>query len=386
MKWWPLVMVMTFLGGCSNGTPTHLSAEEKRVDQAYQALPALADRLRDPVEAFGVKLFSSSDSYALGDMVEQHGNALWQAAVKDAAERADYDDRALYWTRLQMTRLLRSSSIYKLLPGQDQQQLLWWLELASRGNADIRFADDADVKILLTGFDPFFLDRNIAQSNPSGVAALLLDGAVFDLDGRKVQIESYILPVRFGDFDQGMVEAVMAPLLEKQGVDMIVTVSMGREEFDLERFPGLRRSAEAPDNLNVYTGATKAEPQVPLLKGEPLSGPEFVEFSLPVDAMLAQRGTFPVNDNHHVTTLSGEHIPQTLAGLEGETSVSGSGGGYLSNEVSYRSIRLRNLHQPELPVGHIHTPRITEHDPLVLKSIVDQVRELVLAAATTITD
>lgn len=380
-----VVMTMT-LTGCGERTPTELSVEEHRIDPAYQAMPALADRLRPQVEAFGVKLFSMADAYALGDVVEEHGEALWLAAVADAASHQDYDDRALYWTRLQMTRLLRSASLYKLLPTEDQQQLMRWLELASRGNTDIQFREDSDIKVLLTGFDPFFLDRNIAQSNPSGVVALMLDNTQYEVNGRSVEIQSYILPVRFADFDQGMVEAVMEPLLKEQQVDMVVTVSMGREGFDLERFPGLRRSADAPDNLNVLTGANKANPLIPMLSGAPLEGSEFVEFSLPVDAMMAVTGAHPVNDNHQVTTLDGDMSPATLADLAGQTAVSGSGGGYLSNEVSFRSIRLRNLHQPELPVGHIHTPRISEHDPMIIKAIVDQVEGMVLAAAGSVSD
>ena len=34
---------------------------------------------------------------------------------------------------------------------------------------------------------------------------------------------------------------------------------MGRDHFDLERFPGRRRSSEAPDNAGVLTGASAAE-------------------------------------------------------------------------------------------------------------------------------
>lgn len=382
------ITAFTFtVSGCSDSRPSmNLSVEEQRIESAYQAMPEMAGRLRSEVEAFGVELYSMSDAYALGDVVEQHGELLWQAAVADIKQQQDYDDRPLYWSRLQMTRLLRSSPVYRLLPQVDQQQLLWWLELSSRGNTDIHFQDTSDIKVLVTGFDPFFLDRNIAQSNPSGVVALTLDNGVFEVNGRSVEIQSYILPVRFADFDQGMVEAVMEPLLKDQQVDMVVTVSMGRDGFDLERFPGLRRSAEAPDNLNVLTGASKQNPLVPELQGVPLDGPEFVEFSLPVAAMLSVSGEYPVKDNHDVSTLTGDQSPEQLTDLDGETSVAGSGGGYLSNEVSYRSIRLRNRLQPELPVGHIHTPRISEHDPEVTRDITDQVKGMVLAAAGSLSE
>ena len=48
---------------------------------------------------------------------------------------------------------------------------------------------------------------------------------------------------------------------------------------------------------------------------------------------------------------------QALAALRGQTAVQGSGGGYLSNEISYRSIRLANELGVALPMGHIHTPK-----------------------------
>ena len=66
---------------------------------------------------------------------------------------------------------------------------------------------------------------------------------------------------------------------------MIVTVSMGRTDFDLEHFPGRRRSSGSPDNLNVYSGGDETKPKIPLLNGAVIEGPEFLEFSLPYRAM-----------------------------------------------------------------------------------------------------
>lgn len=151
-------------------------------------------------------------------------------------------------------------------------------ELLTRGQSDIDFNRNADIKILLTGFDPFFLDRDIKQSNPSGVSALYFDDVYMSVEGITIEIETVIVPVRFADFNQGMIETILTPYVKRGGVDMIATVSMGREQFDLEHFPGLRRSAKAPDNLNIYTGANDTNPLVPQLNDAPLKGPEFWPF------------------------------------------------------------------------------------------------------------
>ncbi|MBT8450069.1 MAG: hypothetical protein KJO69_10285, partial [Gammaproteobacteria bacterium] len=320
-------------------------------------------------------LASVKTTDALGILIREQGDALWRAAVEYMRNDSQMDDRLLYWERLQYRELLKAQSLFKSLNQSEQAQILWHFELSSRGQSDLSFKADTPLKILITGFDPFFLDRNLDQSNPSGVTALFLDNQIIQLDGKQAEIQSLVVPVRYADFDQGMIEALLAPYYDK--VDMIATISMGRKEFDLERFPGLRRSAEAPDNLNIYTGASKSKPIIPMLNGEPLDGPEFVEFSLPVKAMAKAKGNYQVIDNPKVETLAaGAKTPEMLTQLKDDISVSGSGGGYLSNEISYRSIRLRNYLRPELPVGHIHTPRIKAFEPETSRAIAMQVKEM----------
>ena len=73
---------------------------------------------------------------------------------------------------------------------------------------------------------------------------------------------------------------------------------MGRDQFDLERFPGRRRSSSALGNLQEHTGGTAASPKPGLLDGKPLQGPEFVEFSLPAAVMQQAQGEFEIRDNH----------------------------------------------------------------------------------------
>jgi hypothetical protein len=186
--------------------------------------------------------------------------------------------------------------------------------------------------------------------------------------------------VRFADFDQGMVEELLTLYIKNNKVDMVITVSMGRTDFDLEHYPGLRRSATAPDNLNIYTGANGNNPLIPRLKNKALKGAEFIEFSLPYQAMQKAHGEYKINDNRKVSVL----VSDLNGILNDQKSVEGSGGGYLSNEVSYRSLVLRNLYNPKLAVGHIHTPRIKSFDKQVLSNILEQTKAMLSQAVKVI--
>ena len=357
---------------------TELTVEELRIDKAIKSMPDVALRLSARVDEFTQQVNQATNYTVLTQLVIRHGTGLWLDAKTSFNQLNDVDDRPLYWARIQMSKALRSSKTFADLFSNQQEKLLWSLELISRGQMDIKFDKNTDKKILLTGFDPFFLDKHIDQSNPSGVVALSLDDIVVSMEGQTAEIEVLIVPVRFADFDQGMIEELLKPYIADKSVDMVLTVSMGRENFDLERYPALRRSANAPDNLNILTGATKSNPLVPKLHNTELRGPEFVEFSLPISSMLKGSGKYQVNDNRKVSTLSGGTFNgQALVDLIKQTSVSGSGGGYLSNEISYRSILLRDQFNLTLPVGHIHTPRIKAYDQQALTDIINQTKNII---------
>jgi len=366
---------------CANGQVikyTDLTVEELRINKALKTMPDVAPRLKARVEKFTSLLNKATNYTVLTQLIIRHGQGLWLDQKKSFNQLNDFDDRPLYWARLQMSKALRLTTAFTELFPSQQRKLLWSLELLTRGQMDVKFDKKADKKILLTGFDPFFLDRNIDQSNPSGVVALALDDLVVSIEGQTAEIEVLIMPVRFADFDQGMIEELLRPYIAHKSVDMVLTVSMGRDNFDLERYPALRRSANAPDNLNILTGATKNNPIVPMLKESALQGPEFVEFSLPISAMLKGEGKYLVNDNRKISTLSGGTFNgQSLTDIAKQTSVNGSGGGYLSNEISYRSILLRNQYNSTLAVGHIHTPKIKAFDQQALMDIVKQTKNII---------
>ncbi len=357
-----------------------LTVEELRIKKAEQTMPGVTERLKTTLVKYEKALLSAKNHPELRDTVRMYANNLWKIAVNSLKSINDFDDRPLYWSRLEFSKLLRQNEIFQSLQPLEQKSLLRELEFASRGIQDIRFGKGVTKKILITGFDPFFLDRNIDQSNPSGVVAMLLDGQIITNADVSAEIQTAVIPVRFVDFDQGMIEEIMTPYVTSKAVDMIITISMGRDDFDLERFPGLRRSAKAPDNLNVYTGANKDNPLVPMLNNDVLDGPEFLEFSLPASAMKQAVGDFKINDNHQVSTLEETYSPYLLEQLSKQISVQGSGGGYLSNEISYRSLLVRNTYYPALPVGHIHTPRFKGFKPEKTQKIFHQVKQMLTLA------
>ena len=369
-----------------------LTVEEARISKLRERHPEVADRYSDIVNQAKSSFDLAGDYEAMSLLTHHTGKKLWEAAKRTVAEQAILDDRSLYWSRLSLTAYLRASQFAVPLSSNQRISLIERLENSSRGRDSIEFTAGAVKKILVTGFDPFLLDKHIDQSNPSGIVALNLDGQTLTYGQASAEIQTVIFPVRFEDFDAGEVEQLIEPLLKTRQVDMIVTVSMGRTDFDLEHFPGRRRSSGSPDNLNVYSGGDETKPKIPLLNGAVIEGPEFLEFSLPYRAMQQvildakqdankQPGevTYPylINDNRTITTLDGTFEAKTLAELKDATAVLGSGGGYLSNEISYRSVRLAHKYQPLIPTGHIHTPRLERYDVEQLKTISDQVAEMI---------
>ena len=314
--------------------------EEARLQRAAKELPKVVSRYDD--------LLTAPDAATL----------LWQQAIADV-QSDRFDDRPLYWARLKLRRAARQRG----LPVE-------MVERTSRG-FDMPLPPDAP-SVFITGFDPFRLDDDITQSNPSGLAALALHGTV--VGGARVCAS--ILPVRFADFDRGVAEDALAERFQNKPA-LAVTVSMGRNQFDLERFPGRRRSAAVPDNCNILTGASESKPLPP----PGVDGPEFLEFSLPAEAMAAVDGPWQVRDNRTVCSLErGEVAAQTLAELADDTAVRGSGGGYLSNEVAYRALLLQRRLGLDFPLGHIHTPALRGYDEALERDIVDQTRRLIAAA------
>lgn len=353
-----------------------LTVEEQRINKAQSAMPNVLNAFTPQVSSFEQQFKELNNFKSAKILVQSFSFELWENAKKRIAKTNNYDDRELYWARLLSSKVIRTTSPKFSITQAQLKTLLTLLEEGSRGRTDLAFSSGSTKKILLTGFDPFLLDKNINQSNPSGVAALLLDGQVINYNGISAEIYTVMVPVRYEDFDQGIIESLLAPYYALNNVDMVVTVSMGRTEFDLERFPGKRRSVTAPDNANIVYGGTQTSPVIPKLNGRPLPGNEFVKFSLPVNYMQKAKGSYKVIDNHEVTTLEKTYKAGSYGELKNSIAVNGGGGGYLSNEISYRSIRLRDALNSSIPTGHIHTPRIQQFEPETEAKIVKQIKAM----------
>ncbi|MEU9188187.1 pyroglutamyl peptidase [Streptomyces sp. NPDC048484] len=316
----------------------------------------------DTVAPEFARALGRTHSYAQAERVaERQGARLWQRAVDRVQGRGPAggdlsrdDDRPLYWARLGMTREVRQWQPGFGLTEARRAKLLATLERTSRGQDTIRYPHSKKVKrILVTGFDPFTLDRDVRISNPSGATALALDGTVIRTADGPARVETAVFPVRWQDFAEGTVERTLRRHLPQ--VDLFTTVSQGRVgRIDVERTNGAWRGG-FPDNENLSRTET-----VPVT--DPASQPQWTSTTLPYkDIVAADTGRFPVYDNTSVTEIPAggtEPVVRPAGPTAGSTARSGGGGNYLSNEIAYRATLLRDRLGlgDSLPGGHVHTP------------------------------
>ncbi|WP_190137666.1 pyroglutamyl peptidase [Streptomyces longispororuber] len=384
----------------ASGAPT---VEELRLDRAVPREILRRSGFDGVAPAFARALDRVRSYDRAERLVVREGQALWRRAVDRAQGRGPGgalsrgDDRPLYWARLGMTRELRAWQPAAFELGERQRKrLLGKLERASRGQDTVTYPKGHHGKrmkrVLVTGFDPFTLDRDIRIGNPSGATALALDGTVVRTAAGPVRIETATFPVRWTDFAEGAVERALRRQLPR--VDLFTTVSQGRVgKFDIERTNGAWRGGFG-DNENLSSTGT-----VPV--ADPASQPQWTTTTLPYkDLVATPTGRFPVYDNTAVTEIpAGGTAPvdRPDGPTPGSTARKGGGGDYLSNEIAYRATLLRDrlgLHD-RLPGGHVHTPVLqfgagntdpvtgTVTDPEFERNrsdIVDQVRRIVTTA------
>ncbi|MEV5361257.1 pyroglutamyl-peptidase I family protein [Streptomyces cellulosae] len=343
------------------GSAAPPTVEELRLDKAAPQEILRRSGFDTAAPAFA-RALDRARSYAEAKrVVEREGSALWRRAVDRVQGRGPAggdlsrdDDRPLYWARLGMTRELRGWEPRFGLDTERRARLIDALEQTSRGQTTIRYPHGKGLKrVLVTGFDPFTLDRDIRISNPSGAVALALDGTVIETASGPARVETAVFPVRWRDFSDGAVERALRPHLPE--VDLFTTVSQGRVgRIDVERTNGAWRGGFG-DNEN--TGRPEIAPV-----SDPASQPQWTSTTLPYAAVTAaDTGRFPVYDNTSVTEIPAggtEPVVRPEGPTPGSTARAGGGGDYLSNEIAYRATLLRDrlgLHDT-LPGGHVHTP------------------------------
>ena len=379
-------------------TATAPTVEELRLDGAAPREILRRSGFDDAAPEFALALDRAHSWSQARRAVVREGTGLWRRAVDraqgrgpEAGDLSRDDDRPLYWARLGMTRELRAWEPGFRLSDRQRARLLDELERTSRGQTGIRYPHGKGIKrVLVTGFDPFTLDRDIRISNPSGAVALALDGTVIETADGPARVETAVFPVRWRDFAEGTVERALRPHLPE--VDLFTTVSQGRVgRFDVERTNGAWRGGFG-DNENVGVTGT-----IPV--ADPASQPQWTSTTLPyTEIVAADTGRFPVYDNTSVTEIPAggtESVVRPEGPTPGSTARAGGGGDYLSNEIAYRATLLRDRLglREELPGGHVHTPVLqfgagntTEvTDPQFVRNRVDiigQVRSIVTAAVS----
>ncbi len=382
----------------ADDAPSGPTVEERRLEGAVPQ-EILRRSGFDTVAADFARALDRAHSYdGARRAVVRAGTELWRRAVDRAQGRGPTagdlsrdDDRPLYWARLGMTRALRAWEPGFRLGEERRARLLGELERSSRGQDGLRFPRGEGMRrVLVTGFDPFTLDRDIRISNPSGAVALALDGTVIETADGPARIETAVFPVRWRDFGEGTVERALRRRLPE--VDLFATVSQGRVgRFDVERTNGAWRGGFA-DNEN--TGRTGTVPVT-----DPATRPQWTSTTLPyAEIVAADTGRFPVYDNTSVTEIPAggtEQVVRPQGPTPGSTARAGGGGDYLSNEIAYRATLLRDRLglRGKLPGGHVHTPVLrfgagntTEvTDPEFVRDrldIIGQVRSIVAVAVS----
>jgi len=296
-----------------------------------------------------------------------------RALAKSDRPRADVYERALYWARLRMTVALKSHPLC-LASIAARNELALRLEKKSRGY-DVTFGA-INKKVLLLGFDPFDLHENVERSNPSGAVALALHDTAISVPGKNAIVSSVLLPVRYRDFDAGVIEQIVEPLITAQGgVSMILSLSESDAPvYDLERIAGRRR-------LGYYDNERMTRP--PERIGSGATWKEFYESTLPANQLVtgasfltppdaAQKLFFnqayaseqkSFGDASDPSASPGSNANQPAYALNTITgnAVSGSSGSYFANELFYRIARSREEtpQSKKPPTGHLHIPTPT---------------------------
>src|SRR5262249_53842839 len=334
-----------------------LTIEEKSTPAA-KASGFLGSDVSKTSSAFAKALTATKNAKAAEGVVKKFGEQLWQSATSAAkGGGAGTDDRQIYWTRLMMTTELRKWNP-SWVPDADQlrrlqTRLLQLLEQTSRGMTTATFPSDPDKKrILASGFDPFGFPNqgDIRQSNLSGATALALDGETLTEGTVSARIESAVYPVRYADFNEGIVENFLRPKITAANPPhLVMSISQGGSKFELEEFAGRRRSTDTfADNLGQVAGGSPTKPVVPPGVG---SGAEFIQPTVPAPMLGAMRGAAgrkgSIKEETEVSDLPpGATQPRDLPKGPGSTpasaktpgvAVTGSGGGFLSNEIFYRN-------------------------------------------------
>lgn len=419
----------------SAGSPTTAAGIVSRIprclpgpgpeEQQIAGAPTTAVPTTPGLKQFALRLNATGSPAQAQALVRQFARNLWQQARARAQRKTnpDLDDRPLYWARLRTASAIRAWQPQVANAPDIRRRtiplLLEILERSSRGLDEYAFpaqrpgrpgateqgaAASATKRIVVSGFDPFGGTMgSIAQANPSASAVLALDGMPVEArppGGAAVvrgRIEGVVFPVRYRDFDMGIVENAIRPhLTGPQAAHLVMTISRGGSLFELEEQAGRRRSSRAADNAGVVgntmaAGSSPTADAGPPIPGGPATEPEFRPTSVSSPTLAGLRSGIPRTGAIRQETDVVEMNPTTGATTTTSTpsatglAVEGAGGGFLSNEIFYRVLRLEGVERSTVPAIHLHVPALAGVDPVAeRRAIVDTVKRIIVGALPTL--
>ena len=348
--------------------------KEKTTNKLYEDYfieknPNMNNKVNTFVNSLNNVVDNTPNTYSnIKTLVENSAQGIWNEAVSfvQANNNVNPDDRPLYWARNKMEVALKNHLYFKgqfasseVLNESDLDVMIKLFEEKSRNYTGVDFsgAPTGAKKILITGFDPFFLNEkhpiygqgsNFKQSNPSGVCALALHGQNLG----NGYIQTMIVPVKYTDFDssndnksgqgEGIIEKHIKPWLNE--VDMIITISQAApNQYNIDVFATATRGGTI-DNMNF----TREEGS----KSVNTSSPETIVTTLPDE--FTQGSSHAIFNGEYQQTKYGATLIATKNNYPTTKVFNGPGGNYLSNEIFYRVAKLRKELRPSLPTGHFH--------------------------------
>ncbi len=353
---------------------TDNSGKKDLIENYEYKFTALNEEIEDIVANFSAFLHTSQNLTIdqIKTRVEQDAKCLWDAAIQQV-QSGQLDDRPLYWARNKMQVRLKRHFLFEkdidfekslVKKGTELEKIIQLFEEKSRNYTGINFNAPTAAgckKILITGFDPFFLnsldhnkykdDSNILQSNPSGIVAL----ALANKDKLGAFIQTMIVPVRYTDFDgstknnegqgEGIIEKYIKPFINQ--VDMIITISQaGEGDYHIDVFATATRKG-----LNDNMDFTRIDES----KSVSDTAPETIKTTLPIQMTQGNSKAIlwgKYNQKNEKPQLA------TLDNFPKEKAYNGPGGNYLSNEIFYRVAKIRSEIKSTLKTGHFHISMI----------------------------
>ncbi|OXA93481.1 C15 family peptidase [Flavobacterium hercynium] len=299
--------------------------------------------------------------------VEHDAKCIWDMSMKQV-QSGKLDDRPLYWARNKMQVQIKRHFLFEedidfeksiVKKGTELDKIIQVFEGKSRNYAGIDFSKGGSKKkVLITGFDPFQLEFGKDTFNPSGIVALNSQNNLKLLDAN-IFVQTCIFPVRYEDFDNGIVEKIVAKFIDE--VDMIITTSLNGSNsiFDIEKY-AIEFRGGGTDNMNIGEGGDEER----LIRN---INSIYTETTLPKDKIFEEKNIITINN------LSVRYDIE-------KDKENGSGGNYLSNEIMYRATKVRGS-KSKKPVGHFHLGNLKTHnksDINRMNEVIDVVNEIII--------